>query len=87
MTKPYETTTYPTARPTTSKSTQRSNPSTPEHEIHSAKQPMKSQPESQNQEPNHESHLGITIRGATRAAARNRFKITRVDLAGECCGC
>ena len=87
MTRPYETTTYPTARPITRRSTQRSNLSTPEHEIHSAQQPRTFQPKSQNQEPNHESHLGITIRGAARAGARDRFKITRVDLFGGCCGC
>jgi hypothetical protein len=87
MTKPYETTTYPTARPITRRSTQRSNPSTPEHEIHATKQPMKFQPKKQNQASNHESHLGITVRGAARAGARDRFKITRVDLPGGCCGC
>ena len=66
---------------------QRSTASTSEHEIHSATQTMKVQPQSQPQDPISESHLGITIRGAARAAARDRFKITRVDLVGWCCGC
>jgi hypothetical protein len=87
MTRPYETTTYQAAKPTTRRSTQRSNPSTPEHEIHSAQRPMNFQPKNQNQDPNHDAHLGITIRWAARADARDRLKITQVDLAGGCCGC
>jgi hypothetical protein len=87
MTRPYETTTYPTARPTTRRSAQRSKLSTPEHEIRSATQPRKFQQKSQNQDPDHESRLGITIRRAARAGARGRFKITHTDLAGGCCGC
>jgi hypothetical protein len=87
MTRPYETTTCQAAKPTTRRSTQRSNPSAPEHEIHSAQQPMKCQPTNQNQDPNHDAHLGITIRRAARATARDRLKITRVDLVGGCCGC
>jgi hypothetical protein len=87
MTRIYETTTHRAARPTTRRSTQRSHPSTPEHEIQSAPQPMKFQPKNQNQDPNHDAHLGITIRWAARADARDRFKITRVDLAWGCWGC
>jgi hypothetical protein len=87
MSRPYETATYQATRPTTRRSTQRSNPSTPPHAIHSKQQPMKFQPKNHNQDPNHDAHLGITIRWAARAAARDRFKITKVDLAWGCCGC
>ena len=75
MTRPYETTTYPTARPITRRATQRSNLSTPEHEIHSAQQPRTFQPKSQNQEPNHESHLRITICGG-REGCRPQLNTT-----------
>ena len=87
MSRPHETATYPTARTTTRRPSQRSNLSTPKPAIHSAQQPMRFQPKNQNQDLNHDAHLGITIRGAARGTARDRLKITRVDLVGECCGC
>jgi hypothetical protein len=62
MTRPYETTICQPARPTTRRSTQRSDPSTSAHEIDSAQQPMKFQTKNQNQDPDHDAHLGITIR-------------------------
>jgi hypothetical protein len=87
MSRPYEKTTYQPARPTTTRSTQRSDPSTQEHVTHSPQQSMTFQPKNQNQEPNHDAHLGITIRWAARAAARDRFKINGAVVAGGCCGC
>ena len=50
MTSRNEITTNRAAQPTTRRSTQRSNPSTPEHETRPAIQMMKSQPESQSQD-------------------------------------
>jgi hypothetical protein len=87
MSRPHETVTYPTARTPTRRPSQRSNLSTPEHEIHSAQQPMKFQPKNQNQDSTNDAHLGITIRWAARAGARDQLKITRVNLAWGWCGC
>jgi hypothetical protein len=87
MSRPHETATYPAAKTTTRRPSQRSTSSTPQHAIHSAQQPMKFQPKNQNQDPNHDAHLGITIRWAARTDARDQLKITKVDLVEGCCGC
>lgn len=87
MSRAYEKPTDQPARPTTRRSTQRSDPSTPEHEIHSAQQSMKFQPKDQNQDLTNDAHLGITIRWAARADARDQFKINSVGHAWGCCGC
>jgi hypothetical protein len=74
-----EITTKREARPTTRRSTQRSNQSTPEHETRPAIQMMKFQPESHSQDPKSGADLGITIRWGVRAGAHRQPKTTTVD--------
>ncbi len=80
-------TTDRTARPTTRRSTPRSNPSSPEHETSPSNQTMKFQPTSQSQDRKSGADRGITIRWGVRAGARRRTHTTIVDLVrvGERC--
>lgn len=79
MTREPETTTKTAAQPTTRRSTQRSHPSTPEHETRPAIPMMKFQPENQSQDRKSGAHLGITIRWGVRAGARRHTHTTTVD--------
>jgi hypothetical protein len=81
MSSKHKTTTNRAAKPPTRRSTQRSNPSTPEHETRPAIQMMKFQPESQSQDRTSGADRGITIRWGVRAGARRRTQTTKVDLA------
>ena len=60
---------------------QRSTASTSEHEIHSATQTMKFQPQRQNPKIESKSDPSITIRWGGRAVARRQTPATPVDLA------
>jgi hypothetical protein len=75
-----ETTTYPAARPTTRRSTQRSNPRRPEHESSTSDPTTKFQPTSHNQDPKSDADPCITIRGGVRADARRHTPTLRGDL-------
>jgi outer membrane biosynthesis protein TonB len=84
MTKEHDTTTNQAERPTTRRSTRRSDTSTPEHETRPATEMMKFQPESQSQNLKTTTNLGadpyITIRGGVRADARRHTNTPRGDL-------
>jgi hypothetical protein len=80
MSSKHKTTTNRAAKPPTRRSTQRSNPSAPEHETSPSNQTMKFQPTSQNHDPKSGAHRGITIRWGVRADARRRTHTTTVDL-------
>jgi hypothetical protein len=82
MTRENDTTTNRAAQPTTRRSTQRSNPSTPEHETRPAIQMMTFQPTSQRQDPKSGAHLGITIRWGVRAGARRHTPPLQLILLG-----
>jgi hypothetical protein len=80
MNRKSEATTHRAARPTTTRSTHRSNPSRPEHETKPAIPMMTFQPKSQSQDRKSGAHLGITIRWGVRAVARRHTHTTTVDL-------
>jgi hypothetical protein len=82
MSTEHKMTTYQEARPTTTRSTHKSNPRTPEHETTSSNQTMTFQPTSHNQDPKSGADLGITIRWGVRAGARRQTPITLLILIG-----